>query len=160
LVLIGRGWETRWRFYEGGIVGGGESRSVGSPSRTRSGAGRAGWEAGARWVGSVHWRTKMHPGAFWCRRRIYIYIYIYISEGRIFYIYITQQQPNYWPKRPTVAFFLLRVSSRRQSTPLSSRTCRRRELARQVTAGGVCGRGSDLSVRVSRCRRQPYGSPK
>jgi hypothetical protein len=40
--LIGRGWETRWRFYEGGIVGGGESRSVGSPGRTRSGAGRGG----------------------------------------------------------------------------------------------------------------------
>jgi hypothetical protein len=60
LVFIGRGWETRWRFYEGGIVGGGESRLVGSPGRTRSGAGQ-GWEARARWVGSMHWRTKMHP---------------------------------------------------------------------------------------------------
>jgi hypothetical protein len=57
----------------GGIVGGGESRSVGSPGRTRSGTNwvGAGWEAGARWVGSVHWRTKM------CRR---VYIYIYITS--------------------------------------------------------------------------------
>jgi hypothetical protein len=52
LVFIGRGWETRWQFYEvGGIVGGGESRSVGPPGRTRSGAGRAGGSWGS--VGEV-----------------------------------------------------------------------------------------------------------
>jgi hypothetical protein len=44
----------------GWIVGGGEARSVGSLGGTRSGRGKLG--AAGEGGGSVHRRTKMHPG--------------------------------------------------------------------------------------------------
>jgi hypothetical protein len=73
LVLIGRGWETRWRFYEGGIVGGGESRSVGSPGQTRSGAGRAGGKLGLGGWGLCICELKCTQVHF----SVVVYIYIY-----------------------------------------------------------------------------------
>jgi hypothetical protein len=63
-VGAGVGWETRCGFYEGGIVVGGESRSLGSPGRTRSGGGGVGGKPGLGGWGSLHRRTKMHQVHF------------------------------------------------------------------------------------------------
>jgi hypothetical protein len=74
--LIGRGGDPMAILCGGGgIVGGGISRSVGSPGRTRSGRGGGGGKLGLDGGGSVHWRTKMH---------LYIYKSRYVVLVKLF----------------------------------------------------------------------------